>query len=71
MGRVGEPEEVAHVIGFLASEGASYMSGCILPVDGALSKTASWFQMENKILNPQAVPEQGETESRDTYFMKA
>ncbi|GGD85662.1 SDR family NAD(P)-dependent oxidoreductase [Paenibacillus nasutitermitis] len=37
--RSGQPEEVAGVIAFLASEDASYMCGAILPVDGGLSIT--------------------------------
>lgn len=34
IGRLGRAEEVAKVVGFLASEGASYMAGAIVPVDG-------------------------------------
>ena len=34
MGRVGEPEEVAKVALFLASDDASYITGACLPVDG-------------------------------------
>jgi NAD(P)-dependent dehydrogenase (short-subunit alcohol dehydrogenase family) len=34
MGRLGEPEEVAEAIVFLASEQASFITGAILPVDG-------------------------------------
>jgi len=34
MGRLGEPEEVAQAIAFLASDRASFITGAILPVDG-------------------------------------
>jgi NAD(P)-dependent dehydrogenase (short-subunit alcohol dehydrogenase family) len=37
MGRMGRPEEVGAVITFLLSELASYVSGAIVPVDGAYS----------------------------------
>jgi len=33
MKRLAQPEEVAHVVVFLASEAASYMTGAIVPVD--------------------------------------
>ncbi|MCK4824557.1 SDR family oxidoreductase, partial [bacterium] len=33
-GRMAEPEEVAKVIAFLASEDASYITGVALPVTG-------------------------------------
>lgn len=35
MGRMGTPEEVAQVAVFLASDRASYVSGAIVPMDGA------------------------------------
>jgi 3-oxoacyl-[acyl-carrier protein] reductase len=36
MGRIGEPEEIADVIAFLASHAARYMTGQVLVVDGGL-----------------------------------
>ena len=32
--RIGQPDEVAEVIAFLASPGAAYMHGAVIPVDG-------------------------------------
>lgn len=37
LGRMGEAEEVANVIVFLASNAASYVTGCCINVDGGLS----------------------------------
>lgn len=39
MGRLGSTEEMAHVITFLASDRASYVSGATVPVDGAFIKS--------------------------------
>ena len=34
LGRVGQPEDVAGAVAFLASDAASYITGVLLPVDG-------------------------------------
>jgi NAD(P)-dependent dehydrogenase (short-subunit alcohol dehydrogenase family) len=36
-GRLGQPEEVAHAVAFLCSDGAAYINGATLAVDGALA----------------------------------
>jgi NAD(P)-dependent dehydrogenase (short-subunit alcohol dehydrogenase family) len=34
LGRIAEPDDVARVVVFLASDAASYVTGVTLPVDG-------------------------------------
>lgn len=48
LGRIGEPEDVAQAALFLASSGAAWISGAVLPVDGGL--TAGNTQMVRDIL---------------------
>jgi NAD(P)-dependent dehydrogenase (short-subunit alcohol dehydrogenase family) len=37
MGRAAQPEEIAEVIAFLASDKSGYITGAVLPVDGGRS----------------------------------
>lgn len=39
VGRIGKPEEFAAMVAFLASERASYINGCSIPVDGGYVKS--------------------------------
>jgi len=41
LGRIGEPEDVARLIAFLASDSSSWMTGAVVPVDGGLIGAAS------------------------------
>jgi len=37
LGRLGEPEEVASVVAFLAGDGAGYITGQVIVVDGGMT----------------------------------
>ena len=39
MRRAGEPEEVAELASFLASDRAPFLTGAVLPIDGGLTST--------------------------------
>lgn len=41
LGRVGEPEDVARLILFLASDASSWMTGAVVPVDGGVTGAGS------------------------------
>lgn len=36
LGRLGEPDEIAHAVAFLLAPESAYLNGVVLPVDGAL-----------------------------------
>lgn len=38
LGRYGDPEDVAHMVCFLASDMAGYVTGTVIPVDGGLRR---------------------------------
>ncbi|MET9494989.1 SDR family NAD(P)-dependent oxidoreductase [Streptomyces sp. NPDC006552] len=44
LGRVGEPEDIAAAVAFLASADAAWVTGAVLPVDGGITAVASGFK---------------------------
>ena len=52
LGRIGQPDEIAQAVVFLASEQASFITGSVLVVDGGLTiidpTARSWFDMMGK-----------------------
>jgi 3alpha(or 20beta)-hydroxysteroid dehydrogenase len=49
--RVGQPEEVAAVVGFLISDASSYVSGAEIPVDGAYTSGGNVKFISDSIRN--------------------
>ena len=37
LGKFGEPEDIANAVAFLASDGAGYITGQVLNVDGGMA----------------------------------
>lgn len=47
MGRLGTPEDIADAIGFLTGDGATFITGQTLVIDGGLSGRAYWRDRDN------------------------
>jgi 3-oxoacyl-[acyl-carrier protein] reductase len=43
LGRLGEPEDIADVVAFLASDGARFITGQTIFVDGGVTAGSSWW----------------------------
>ncbi len=46
-GRPGKPAEIAHMVAFLASDLASYISGTVVTIDGGLASRASTVERQS------------------------
>jgi len=47
--RTGEPAEVAHIVAFLISDAAAYISGAEISVDGGLTSSSGVKYMPDRI----------------------
>lgn len=54
LNRVGQPEEIAELVAFLASDSASYLNGAAIPVDGGA--TARCYPFPPPSLNTETAP---------------
>ncbi|WP_405539515.1 glucose 1-dehydrogenase [Streptomyces sp. NBC_00075] len=48
--RLGEPEDVAEVVSFLASDRAAFITGCAIPVDGGFTAHTASYADELRLL---------------------
>ena len=60
LGRVGEPEDIAAAIAFLASDDAAWITGVVLPVDGGLTGSRPIVPTEREVVPRTGTSEQGE-----------
>jgi 3alpha(or 20beta)-hydroxysteroid dehydrogenase len=54
--RLGEPEEVAHIVAFLLSDASAYITGAEIPVDGGFASAGSVKYMADRIAGRTAEP---------------
>mgnify|MGYP001354275907 CR=1 FL=1 len=47
-GRLGDPREVAAVVGFLCGDGSSFVTGAMIPVDGGLLASGGGLQVRRR-----------------------